>query len=73
MKHELHIDIDECPDTGELIDYILVDDHRNVIARLGASHTKDKAEFLDFLGILAPWGGCRGEAVILLTGEEAKP
>ena len=52
----LRVDLVECPETGALVDFVLVDEHGHVIARLGPDLISSseaegwKMDLLDALG-----------------------
>jgi len=54
----LRVDISECPETGKLVDYLLVDEEGRVVARLGpeGATEKEKQDLLEDLGMRGPWG-----------------
>lgn len=63
----LKVDINECPETGTLIDYLLVTDEGDIVGRLGpdGATEKEKEDLLDDLGLKGPWGGAQSSRVIL--------
>lgn len=63
----LKVDICECAETGTLIDYLLVTEEGDIIARLGpeGATEKQKEGLLEDLGILGPFGGSQSSRVIL--------
>jgi len=72
VKLRLRVDILECDVTGKVVDYVLVNDHGDVIARLGpdGATEREKEDLLDDLGMKGPWGnGGYGSEV----GLEVKP
>jgi hypothetical protein len=62
MKLYLRIDIIECPETGALIDYVLVDDFDHVVARLGPDFEKHKTVWMTEMGLMT------GQRVTLEVG-----
>lgn len=53
MKLHLRVDVIECPETGTLIDYVLMDDFGHVVARLGPEFEKLKDTWMQEMGIRA--------------------
>ena len=47
----VRVDIDECPETGTLIDYILVDDNGHIVARLGPQMATEHEKEMEVLNL----------------------